>query len=438
MEIAEALRWHDSHLNHETSATKVVAGEVEGLSMRVMRDLMALLGDPQDQVPVIHITGTNGKGTVASIVTALLRAHGLTVGTYTSPHLARVNERIARDGEPISDIDLAEVLTGIAAVEPLLDTPLSWFEIITAAAFRHFAEAPVDVAVVEVGLLGRHDATNVVNGEVAVVTSIQGDHTDFVADWEMRVASEKAGIISPDSIAVLGEMDPALVDVFEAEGPRRLVRLGVDFSAVDDRVAVGGHMAEIQGLNGRYDELFLPLHGDHQVANAALAVAAVEAFFERELDSGVIGEAFASLSLPGRFEVLGHGPLVVLDGAHNADAIAAVAKTLDDEFTPVGTRILVFGMLAGRSVARSVAAAAGFRPDLTICVTLPGPRGVDASVIARECARRSMAHEVVTDLAEGVRRALVMANEEDVIVVTGSFQIVEPARTAVSSFLARG
>lgn len=437
MEISEALRWHDSHLNHETGSTGVVAGDVDGLSLRAMRDLMALLGDPQQQVPVIHITGSNGKGTVATLVTALLRAHGLTVGTYTSPHLSRVNERIARDGEPISDVDLAEVLTGIAAIEPLLETSPTWFEIMTAAAFRYFAEAPVDVAVVEVGLLGRHDATNVVDGAVVVVTSVQGDHTDFAPGWELKIAGEKAGIISPDSVAVLGAIDPELVGVFEAEGPRQLVRLGVDFTPVDDRVAIGGHLVELQGLEGRYTDLFVPLHGTHQVDNAAIAVAAVEAFFERELDGDVLAEAFASMKLPGRFEVLGHGPLLVLDGAHNPDAIEAAAATLDDEFTPVGTRILVLGMLAGRSVARTVAAAAKFRPDLTICVTLDGARGVDAREIARECDRASLAFEVVPNLGEGVRRAVMLANEEDVIVVTGSFRIVDPARSAVAAFVAQ-
>ena len=155
-----------------------------------MSALMALLGDPQHEVPVIHITGTNGKGTVAAMITQLLRAHGLSVGTYTSPHLEVLNERLARDGEAISDVDLAEVLSGIALVEPLLENRPSWFEVVTAAAFRWFAEAPVDVAVVEVGLLGRFDATNVAEARVAVVTSIGGDHTDFAPGWELAVASE--------------------------------------------------------------------------------------------------------------------------------------------------------------------------------------------------------------------------------------------------------
>ncbi|HTO00328.1 MAG TPA: cyanophycin synthetase, partial [Microthrixaceae bacterium] len=327
------------------------------------------------------------------------------------------------------------VLTGIAAIEPLLETTPSWFEIITAAAFRYFAEAPVDVAVVEVGLLGRHDATNVVDAAVAVVTSIQGDHTDFEPGWELAIAGEKAGIIAPESVAVVGDMNSDLVAVFEAEGPRRLVKLGVDFGPGEDRVAIGGHLVDLAGLEGRYDEVFLPVHGSHQVVNASIAVAAVEAFFDRELDLDVVNEAFASITLPGRFEVLGHGPLVVLDGAHNAEALVATARTLDDEFTPVGTRILVLGALDGRSIERAVGAAAEFRPDLTVCVTLAGQRGVSAGRLAAECDRRGMAREIVSSPGEGVRRALMMAAEEDVIVVTGSFRIVEPARSAVANFL---
>jgi dihydrofolate synthase/folylpolyglutamate synthase len=402
-----------------------------------MRELMSLLGDPQHDVPVIHITGTNGKGTVAAMVTALLQASGLTVGTYTSPHLRRVNERISRNGSEISDLDLAEVLTGIAAVEPLLEVQPSWFEVITAAAFRYFAEAPVDVAVIEVGLLGRLDATNVADAAVAVVTSIQGDHTDFAPGWELAVAGEKAGIIKAQSIAVIGEVDPELTEVFVAEGPESLVRLGVDFAAVSDQIAIGGHLVDLQGVFGRYEQLFLPLHGAHQVANASIAVAAVESFFGTALDAEVVAEGFASLKLPGRFEVLRYGPLVVVDGAHNADALRASASTLEEEFAPAGTRIIVLGLLAGRDPDRSVAAVSELRPDLILCCSLDGSRGVSAAVLAAACAKRGIAHETVSDPASAVARALALAAEEDVVLITGSFRMFEPAQTVVLSFDSR-
>lgn len=429
MNIVEALAWLDRRIDHETAASSgIAAGHIEGLSLEPMAELMRLLGDPQLDVPVIHITGTNGKGSVAAMVSALLRHHGLVVGTYTSPHLARVNERIARDGRPIDDVELAEVLSGIAAVEGLLQHTPTWFEVVTAAAFRWFAEAPVEVAVVEVGLLGRYDATNVAEATVAVVTSIGADHTDLAPGWEVAVATEKAGIIEPDSTLVLGALPDELVPVFEAEGPARTLRLGHDFDVEADQVALGGHLADLRGPYGLHEGLFLPVHGSHQVENAAIAVAAVEAFFERAIPEDVIRAAFGELTLPGRFEVAAHGPLVVLDGAHNPDALRGLASTLDDEFSPVGSRIVVLGMLAGRDPAATVEAVARIRPDLVICSAPDGQRSLDPRVLAEECDRRGIAAERVADPGTAMARALAVAAEEDVVVVTGSFRMVEPAR----------
>lgn len=431
MNIVEALAWLDARLDHETSTPGIAAGRIEGLSLASMRELMALLGDPQDAVPAIHITGTNGKGSVAAMITSLLRAHGLSVGTYTSPHLERLNERLSRDGVPIGDEDLAEVLSGVAAVEPLCQVQPSWFEVMTAAAFRWFAEAPVDVAVVEVGLLGRYDATNVVDARVAVITSIGGDHTDFAPGWEVAVASEKAGIIGSDSVAVLGRIAPALVAVFEAEGPAELVRLGVDVEVEADQVAVGGHLVDLQGRHATYREVFLPLRGAHQVDNAMVAVAAVEAFFDRALPEDVVREGLAAASVPGRFEVVGHHPLVVLDGAHNPDALGGLAATLDAEFSPVGSRVVVLGQLAGRDPDAAAAAIAQLRPDLVLCTSLDGDRGVSAEVLAAACSRVGLAHESISDPQAAVARALSLVAEEDTVVVTGSFRLLAPARRAL-------
>lgn len=436
MDLVEALAWLDRRIDHETAASSgVSAGRIEGLSLEPMRQLMALLGDPQTELPVIHITGTNGKGSVAAMVTALLREHGLAVGTYTSPHLDRVNERISRDGRPIGDDDLAEALSGVAAVEGLCDTPPTWFEAVTAAAFRWFAEAPVEVAVVEVGLLGRFDATNVADATVAVVTSVGGDHTDFAPGWQLAVASEKAGIITPESTAVLGRVADDLVPVFEAEGPAALLRLDRDFEVLADHVALGGHLVDLRGPHGAHDEVFLPVHGAHQVDNAAVAVAAVEAFFDRATPNDVVRDAFASLVLPGRFEVVRHGPLVVLDGAHNPDALAALGATLDSEFSPAGSRIVVLGMLSGRDADAAVEALGSLRPDVVICTAPDGARSLDPSVLAAACMRAGLASERVVDPAAAVSRALAIAAEEDVVVVTGSFRILAPARAVAERAL---
>ena len=437
MNIVEAIAWLDARLDHEQSSAGIAAGRVDGLSLDPMTRLMALLGDPQHSVPVIQVTGTNGKGSVAAMITSLLMAHGLSVGTYTSPHLERINERIARDGVPIDDQDLAEVLSGIASVEALCETRPTWFEVMTAAAFRWFAEAPVDVAVVEVGLLGRYDATNVVEAAVAVVTSVGGDHTDFSPGWERSIAAEKAGIIGPGSVAVLGDVDPDLVPIFRSEGPASLIRLGADFVVEGDRLAVGGHVVDVRTPKGLHEELVLPLHGAHQVANAAVALAATEAFFDRVVPDELAAEAFAELVLPGRFEVLGHHPLVVLDGAHNPDALEQLADTVEAEFQPIGSRIVVMGQLAGRDPDAALAAMAQMRPDLVLCCSLEGDRGVPASALAAACEAAGLSHEVVVDPQAAVARALVVAAEEDFVVVTGSFRMIAPARRAFEASIRR-
>lgn len=431
MDYPQALAWLDSHIDHESSASGVIAGHVEGLSLGPMRQLLGLMGDPQQQIPAIHITGTNGKGSTAAMVTSLLMANGLSVGTYSSPHISAVNERITRNGIPIPDDDLAEVITGVAAVSELVDGGLSWFELVTAAAFRWFAEVPVEVMVIEVGLLGRHDATNVVDAEVAVITAIQGDHTDFAPGWEVAIATEKAGIISGRSTAVLGDIDPGLVPIFETEGPRRLLRYGSDFHIAGDRVAIGGHLVDIAGTEDTYEDVFVPARGAHQVVNASIAVAVVEAFFERALDPDVVREGFASVQLPGRFEVLGYKPLVVIDGAHNADAIAGAARTLDDEFVVVGRRIVVVGLLDGRDPRRAVDAITGLRPDLVVVTSLESDRSIGADVVASLVDDVGLACEVVADPLVAVQHAMALADEEDLVMIIGSFRLIAPARSVI-------
>lgn len=431
MELADALAWLDRRVDHETSGSGIAAGSVEGLSLEPMAALMGLLGDPQQDLPVIHVTGTNGKGSAVEMIAALVRAHGLSVGTYTSPHQERLHERIRRDGEPIGDAELAEVLGGIAAVEALLDVTPSWFEVVTAAALRWFAEAPVDVAVVEVGLLGRYDATNVVEADVAVVTNIGGDHTDFAPGWELVVAGEKAGIITPGATAVLGPMPDELAAVFAAEGPASLVRVGHDIRVDDDRVALGGHVVDIVTPYETYRELYVPLHGAHQVDHAATALGAVEAFFGRAVPVDVAEEAFAALDLPGRCEVVAHSPLVVLDGAHNPDALSALVDTLESEFSPAGSRVVVLGLLAGRDAGAALGAIAPLRPDLIVCTTPDSGRGLPAAQLAAVAASMGLPHEVVAAPDAAVARALAVAAEEDLVVVTGSFRLLAPARTVL-------
>jgi dihydrofolate synthase/folylpolyglutamate synthase len=425
---AGALTYLDRHVNLEATA-----GRVDGLSLEKMRNLVAVLGDPQQSYPVIHITGTNGKGSVARMVSYLVRAHGLTVGTYTSPHLERINERLAWDLEPIADESFAAVIGGLAELEVMVDEPPSYFELLTAGAFSWFSEIAVDVAVVEVGLLGRFDATNVADGTVAVITNIGQDHTDLEGDWRVAIASEKAGIIKPGSALVLGRRDDELRPVYEAEGPASIVEEGIDFEVTQELAAFGGRLFGMRTPQGDYEDLFLPLHGSHQTANAATAIASTEAFFGRALDAEIVGAALAEVSLPGRFEVVHRNPLVVLDGAHNPDGARAAANTLDDEFDVAGRVVLVVGMLRGRDPVEMLRALGAPRADLVIACTPDSPRAWPADEVAAAARSLPVVTEVVHDVGGAVDRALSLATEDDAVLVTGSLYVAGAARAALRS-----
>jgi len=426
VDYRQAIDYLDRHVNLEARA-----GAVEGLSLEPIERLMTVLGDPQRAYPVIHVTGTNGKGSVGRMVSALLRAHELSVGTYSSPHLEVVNERLCRDLEPIADDDLAALLTEVADLEPLAGVSASYFEVLTAAALSWFAEIAVDVAVVEVGLLGRFDATNVVDADVAVITNIGRDHTDGVGDWRRKVAWEKAGIIKPGSFVVVGEPDPVLRPVFEAEPHQALWGVPDDIEVLEDLGAVGGRLVTVRTPHGILDELFVPAHGRHQAANAALAVAAVEAFFDRPLDPDVARHGLAELTLPGRFEILARAPLVVIDGAHNPPGAAAAAATFAEEFSVSGRRLLVVGMLAGRDVTAMLDAFEVRHADLVVACAPDTPRAVPAEEVAAAARALGAEVEVVPGVVDALERALAVAGPDDAVLVTGSLYVAGAARRAM-------
>jgi len=327
VDYPQALAFLDRHINLEARA-----GRIEGLSLDAMQRLLDVLGNPERAFKSIHITGTNGKGSVARLSSALLVESGLAVGTYVSPHLERINERLLWNLEPISDDAFAQVISEIAELAPLAGVEPSYFELLTAAAFAWFAEVAVDVAVIEVGLLGRFDATNVIDADVAVITNIGQDHTDLQGDWRLAVAREKAGIIKPTSYVVLGETDPDLREVFAEAESLGMSAFGEDFDVTDARTAIGGQYIEVNTPASAYQELFIPLYGAHQVDNALIALVAVEAFFGRAIETDLVEAAFGSVLMPGRFEVVHRNPLVIIDGAHNPPGAAAAAATLDDQF----------------------------------------------------------------------------------------------------------
>ena len=423
MQYSEALGYIDAHTNYEKT------GRIESPSLDNMQRLMTFLGDPQLAYPVVHITGTNGKGSTAQMITHLLMAHGLTVGTMTSPHLERVNERMCLNGQPIDDQDFADQIAAIADVEVLAGVSPTFFELMTASAFRWFADVAIDVAVVEVGMLGRWDATNVVEAQIAVVTNVGLDHAQFAGPRLHDIAHEKAGIIKPTSTVVLGETDPELVAIFRAETSERVIERDIDFTCLENELALGGRLCDFRTPHGVYRDIFVPLHGKHQGDNAVVALAAVEAFFDAPVDVDVLNEGFAAVSWPGRFEVLGHQPLVIVDGAHNPHGADACAAVFSEDFDPAGQRILVVGFLTSQDPTAMLAALRADEADRVICCTPPSPRAVPAKDTAEAARKLGCDHiEVVESVERACDRALLDARSDDAILVTGSLYMVGAAR----------
>jgi dihydrofolate synthase / folylpolyglutamate synthase len=306
--------------------------------------LLDLLGEPQRTYRSIHLTGTNGKTSTARMIDALLLGFGLRSGRYTSPHLVSVTERVVIDGAPISAERFVEVYREIepyiALVDERSEIQLSFFEVMTALAYAAFADAPVDVAVVEVGLGGRWDATNQIDAEVAVVTPVGLDHMTFLGDTVAEIAAEKAGIIKPNAQVILAAQSPeAATPLLRAavDADAVVAREGAEFGVVDRQVAIGGQLMSLQGLGGRYDEIFLPLYGAHQAQNAAVALAAVEAFFGAGAASGpvdvdTVRAAFATVRSPGRLEPVRSAPTVLVDAAHNPHGMRASLEAIQEAF----------------------------------------------------------------------------------------------------------
>ncbi|GGL00537.1 dihydrofolate synthase [Sphaerisporangium melleum] len=305
-----------------------------------MNVLMDMLGQPQRAYPVVHITGTNGKSSTARMIDALLRERNLRVGRFTSPHLVSMRERITLDGEPLSEERFTEVYEDVLPYLQLVDQQqgrLSFFETLTAMAYAAFADAPVDVAVIEVGMGGTWDSTSVAQGTVAVITPISLDHVQYLGPDIEAIAREKAGIIKPAATAVLAQQPIAAAEVLmrrAAEVGATVAREGLEFGVVHREVAMGGQMLRMQGLKGVYEEVFLPLYGEHQAGNAACALAAVEALTggDEPLDSELVRRAFATVTSPGRLEVIRRGPTVLVDAAHNPGAMESVVQALEESF----------------------------------------------------------------------------------------------------------
>ncbi len=427
----DLVSWLDSHTNWESA----VPGPSAIPTLERIGSLCRILGDPQLAFRVIHLTGTNGKGSTLKIIAELLDAYGLSVGTYTSPDLGRVNERIARAGDPISDEDLAEQLSALAGIEPMLDARPTRFELLTAAAFRWFADIAVDVAVVEVGVGGRWDATNVVQPEVAAITNVSYDHVEILGPELTDIAREKAGIIKRASHVVVGETRPELVDIFRdvarRQGAAGIWVRGADFACDSNRVAVGGRLVDLRTPGEVYKEIFLSMRGAHQGDNAACALACVEAFFGRPVPHDMVVSTLGAIEMPGRLEVVGHEPLVLLDGAHNVAGMETLATSLEEEVSVDGTTVLVVGMLGGRDpIAMLRPLGTGSVRSVVAC-TAPSPRAQPAEKIAAAATSLGFDVTVAGDVGEALDRAVRIAGPDGMVVVAGSLYVVAEARTVL-------
>jgi dihydrofolate synthase / folylpolyglutamate synthase len=423
MTYSDAMAYLDARASYEKS------GRIESPTTERMETLVAAMGDPQLAYPVIHVTGTNGKGSTSQMITRLLMAHGLTVGTYTSPHLERPNERMSRDGEIISDDEFAEQIAAVADLEMLTGVRPSYFEATTAAAYRWFADLAVDVAVIEVGVLGRWDATNVCDAQVAVITNIGMDHNEFAGPTKAHIAAEKAGIIKPGSAVVVGETDPELVKFFTEAGGASVLLRGEQFDVLENQLALGGRMVDLRTPTTIYSDVFVPLHGRHQGDNAVVALAAVEAFFAAPVADDIVREGFAEVRMPGRFEVLGHQPLVIVDGAHNPAGADSCAQVFFDDFDPAGRKILVVGCLRGREPRDMLSALRADEFDAVFTCTAPTPRGLPSSEIA--AAARALGCDDVSEsdtVEQACDRAMRVAGHDDAVLATGSLYVVGAAR----------
>jgi dihydrofolate synthase / folylpolyglutamate synthase len=404
-----------------------------------------LLGDPQRAFRVVHLTGTNGKTSTSRMVERLLREHGLRTGRFTSPHLTRVTERIAIDGEPISDERFVEVWQDVAPYVHMVDvrsleqggTRLSFFEVFTVMAFAAFADAPVEVAVLEVGMGGRWDATNVADGDVAVILPIALDHERYLGHTLVEIASEKAGIIKDGATVVLApqhdDVEGVLLQV-AAEHGARVVRDGVDLAVVDRQIAVGGQLLTLRGMGGVYTDVFLPLYGEHQAHNALAALAAVEALVNggAALDGDVMGTAFADVDSPGRLEVVRTSPTVLVDAAHNPAGVAALVEAVEEAFE--FTRLVgVVGVLNDKDPENILA---GLEPLLAevVITHVSSPRSMDVhdlAEIAIDVFGEDRVH-VEERLDAAIDLAVARAeSEEDYgsgVLVTGSVVLVAEAR----------
>ena len=437
-----------AELDEYARASQLVSTELEARfgegnpqpRLEPTRRVVELLGDVHRAYPIIHVAGTNGKTSTSRLIESILRQYGLRTGLFTSPHLVKVNERILLDGVPVRDDVLVTNWLDIKPYVELVDNELiakneprlTYFEVLTILGYAIFADAPVDVAVVEAGLGGEWDSTNVADGVVSVLTTIALDHTDRLGSTLDAIARTKSGIIKPSAMVVsapqMAEVAAVLAEAAELT-ESRLTELGKDIALLSTSMAVGGQVISVRGIAGHYEDLYLDLYGDHQAENAAVAIAAVESFLgggSQALDAELLAAAFAEVTSPGRLQVLGTEPTVLVDAAHNPQGAAALATAVAKYFD-FDDVTLVLAIL-GEKDARGIVTALSGLATRVIVTTAPSERALNPQSIAELVPTGDGAPQVLVEadpsIAIEMARSFAASSPKGAVIVTGSITLV--------------
>ncbi len=423
MNYQESIKYLDQHIGQ---------GVRPGLER--IRKLLEAMGDPQQGYPIVHIAGTNGKTSTSRMTTSLLVAHGLGTGTYTSPHLERIEERFSVNGRYATTREFALAITDTAVFADLLvkdgQDPSTYFELTTAGAFAFFSEKAVNAAVLEVGLGGRLDATNVVDADVCVVTGIGIEHTEFLGSDLKTIAGEKLGIVGPMSILVTGDLPEEAAEAANEKTRELGIQhriFGRDFGIDSITQGIRGWTVTIDGAEATYHDLFLPVHGRHQVHNLAVSIAAAEALIGKRLDEEAVNEALSTLTLPGRMEPVATGPLVLLDGAHNADGVATLVDSLREEY-PTTRWQVVFGVMGDKNRDLMVEGLKGLAAGFV--VTAPrSDRATPVDELGKLVADTGVPTLVAANSEDAVDMARAEAGADGSVLVTGSLYLAGEVRS---------
>ena len=424
MDYESAIEYLDRHID---------LGMKPGLKRMV--ELLGMMGHPESGYPIVHVAGTNGKTSTARLITVILAAHGLNTGTFTSPHLERIEERIGVNGRTSTPEEFAQAVTDVAGFADLFEKKTgespSYFELTAAMAFAWFAENSVDAAVVEVGLGGRLDATNAADGEVAVVTGIDFDHTEVLGTTIEQIATEKLGIVKPGAMLVTGSLPETALAIARATASS----LGVthyefdkDFRIEGSDRGVGGWLVSINGTRGDYEDVFLPLRGRHQIANLAVAVAASEALLGGPLDEDALRSGAAAVVSPGRLEVVASSPLILIDGAHNPQGMRALASALAEEFA-AQKWVLVMSAMKDKDLTQMIPPLSG-RVRSAIATETGSIRSQSADHLAANLASiLEVPASSEPDPEAALARARALAGPDGAVLVTGSLYLVGALRS---------